>query len=116
MAKVLVLYYSSYGHVETMATAARAEYRDLLETEGFVSYFEQATPITVIEDLNMGSRPASRSDERTVADLRAIPWVFSWTQSRCILPGWYALATGVDAYLERSSVVENNRWLRLLLG
>ncbi|WP_224268220.1 phosphoenolpyruvate carboxylase [Haloprofundus salinisoli] len=86
--------------MDTMSTAARQEYRDLLETEGFVSYFEQATPITVIENLNLGSRPASRSGERTVEDLRAIPWVFSWTQSRCILPGWYALAAGVDAYLE----------------
>ncbi|MFC6615629.1 phosphoenolpyruvate carboxylase [Halopenitus salinus] len=86
--------------MDEMADAARAEYRDLLETDGFVSYFEQATPITVIENLNLGSRPASRSDERTVEDLRAIPWVFSWTQSRCILPGWYAIATGVDAYLD----------------
>ena len=86
--------------METMADAARREYRDLLESDGFVQYFEQATPITVIEDLDLGSRPASRSGERTVEDLRAIPWVFSWTQSRCILPGWYALATGVEAYLE----------------
>ncbi|EMA42621.1 phosphoenolpyruvate carboxylase [Halobiforma nitratireducens] len=86
--------------METMADAARREYRDLLESDGFVRYFEQATPITVIEDLNLGSRPASRSGERTVEDLRAIPWVFSWTQSRCILPGWYALAAGIDAYLE----------------
>ncbi len=83
----------------TAASAAREEYRDLLETEGFVSYFEQTTPITAIEDLNLGSRPASRSGERQVEDLRAIPWVFSWTQSRCILPGWYSLATGLDAYL-----------------
>lgn len=60
--------------METDADAARAEYRVLLETEGFVSYFEQATPITIIEDLNLGSRPAPRSDERTVEDLRAIPW------------------------------------------
>ncbi|MDJ1433783.1 phosphoenolpyruvate carboxylase [Halostagnicola sp. A-GB9-2] len=86
--------------MEIMADTARQEYRDLLESEGFVQYFEQATPITVIEDLNLGSRPASRSGERTVEDLRAIPWVFSWTQSRCILPGWYALATGIEAYLE----------------
>jgi phosphoenolpyruvate carboxylase len=86
--------------METMADAARTAYRDLLETEGFVSYFEAATPIAVIEELNLGSRPASRSGERTVEDLRAIPWVFSWTQSRCILPGWYGLATGIDAYLE----------------
>jgi phosphoenolpyruvate carboxylase len=90
--------------MDAMATAARAEYRDLLDTDGFVSYFEQATPITVIEDLNLGSRPASRSGERTVEDLRAIPWVFSWTQSRCILPGWYALATGFDAFLEEGDV------------
>ncbi|ELY62925.1 phosphoenolpyruvate carboxylase [Natrinema versiforme] len=86
--------------METMADAARQEYRDLLESEGFVQYFEQATPIRVIEDLDLGSRPASRSGERTVEDLRAIPWVFSWTQSRCILPGWYAIATGIEAYLE----------------
>ncbi|SIR26899.1 Phosphoenolpyruvate carboxylase, type 1 [Haladaptatus litoreus] len=88
---------------ETMdiaADTARDAYRDLLESDGFVSYFEQATPIQVIEDLNLGSRPASRSGERTVEDLRAIPWVFSWTQSRCILPGWYALAVGLDAVIE----------------
>ena len=85
---------------ETMADAAREAYLDLLETEGFVEYFGQATPISVIEELNLGSRPASRSGERTVEDLRAIPWVFSWTQSRCILPGWYGIAAGVEAYLE----------------
>ncbi|SDM56033.1 Phosphoenolpyruvate carboxylase, type 1 [Halogranum gelatinilyticum] len=86
--------------MDLMCDAARAEYRDLLNTDGFVSYFEQATPITVIEDLNLGSRPASRSGERTVEDLRAIPWVFSWTQSRCILPGWYSLASGLQDYLD----------------
>jgi len=86
--------------METAADAAREAYRDLLDTEGFVSYFEQATPITVIEDLNLGSRPASRTGERTVEDLRAIPWVFSWTQARCIVPGWYSLAAGLDAYLD----------------
>ncbi|WP_135830573.1 phosphoenolpyruvate carboxylase [Halorussus halobius] len=83
----------------TAADAAREAYRDLLESEGFVTYFGEATPISVIEELNLGSRPASRSGERTVEDLRAIPWVFSWTQARCILPGWYSLATGLDAYL-----------------
>ena len=93
----------------TAADAARNEYRDLLDTEGFVSYFESATPITVIEDLNLGSRPASRSGERTVEDLRAIPWVFSWTQARCILPGWYALATGFQAYIDEGGDVETLR-------
>ncbi|AFZ71699.1 phosphoenolpyruvate carboxylase [Natronobacterium gregoryi] len=92
--------------METMADAARQEYRDLLESDGFVQYFEQATPITVIENLNLGSRPASRSGERTVEDLRAIPWVFSWTQCRCILPGWYAVAAGIDAYLDAGGSTE----------
>ncbi len=85
--------------MDRMADAAREAYRDLLETDGFVRFFEEATPITVIEELDLGSRPASRTGERTVEDLRAIPWVFSWTQARCILPGWYGLATGIDAYL-----------------
>jgi phosphoenolpyruvate carboxylase len=95
--------------METMASAARAEYRDLLESEGFVTYFGRATPIGVIEDLNLGSRPASRSGERAVEDLRAIPWVFSWTQSRCILTGWYALATGLDAYLDAGGDLDTLR-------
>jgi phosphoenolpyruvate carboxylase len=92
--------------METAADAARDAYRDLLETEGFVAYFEAATPIRIIEDLNLGSRPASRSGERTVEDLRAIPWVFSWTQARCILPGWYSLASGLSAYLDAGGDLE----------
>jgi phosphoenolpyruvate carboxylase len=92
--------------METAAPAARKEYRDLLETDGFVDFFEQATPITVIENLNMGSRPASRSGDRSVEDLRAIPWVFSWTQARCIIPGWYSIATGLNAYLEDGGDIE----------
>ncbi|ELZ32948.1 phosphoenolpyruvate carboxylase [Halogeometricum pallidum JCM 14848] len=95
--------------MDAMATTARAEYRDLLESEGFVSYFGQATPIGVIEDLNLGSRPASRSGERTVEDLRAIPWVFSWTQSRCIITGWYALGTGIQTYLDEGGDVDTLR-------
>ena len=93
----------------TIADAARTTYQDLLDTEGFVSYFEQATPITVIEELNMGSRPASRSGERTVEDLRAIPWVFSWTQSRCILPGWYGLGAGIETYLDEGGSTDTLR-------
>ncbi|MFC6799961.1 phosphoenolpyruvate carboxylase [Haladaptatus sp. DYSN1] len=90
--------------METAADVARDAYRSLLATDGFVQYLEQATPITVIEELNLGSRPASRSGERTVEDLRAIPWVFSWTQTRCILPGWYSLAAGLNAALETTDI------------
>jgi len=92
--------------MEKSAPAAREEYQDLLQTDGFVDYFEQATPITVIENLNMGSRPASRSEDRSVEDLRAIPWVFSWTQARCIIPGWYSIATGLNAYLDDGGDIE----------
>ncbi|RLM57293.1 phosphoenolpyruvate carboxylase [Halobellus sp. Atlit-31R] len=92
--------------MDEMAATARQQYRDLLESDGFVTYFGQATPIGVIEDLNLGSRPASRSGERTVEDLRAIPWVFSWTQSRCILPGWYALGTGIQTYLDEGGDID----------
>jgi len=95
--------------METAAEAAREEYVDLLESDGFVDFFETATPITVIENLNLGSRPASRSEERDVDDLRAIPWVFSWTQARCILPGWYSLATGIEAYLDAGGDIETLR-------
>jgi len=92
--------------MEIAAEAAREKYESLLQTEGFVDFFEQATPITVIENLNMGSRPASRSGDRSVDDLRAIPWVFSWTQARCIITGWYSIATGIQAYLDEGGDVE----------
>ena len=92
--------------METASEAARQKYESLLQTEGFVEFFEQATPISVIENLNMGSRPASRSGDRSVEDLRAIPWVFSWTQARCIIPGWYSIATGLQAYLDDGGDVE----------
>ncbi|WP_144903733.1 phosphoenolpyruvate carboxylase [Halobellus captivus] len=95
--------------MDEMATTARKQYRDLLESDGFVTYFGQATPIGVIENLNLGSRPASRSGERTVEDLRAIPWVFSWTQSRCIITGWYALGTGIQSYLDGGGDLETLR-------
>ncbi|MFB6162492.1 MAG: phosphoenolpyruvate carboxylase [Halococcoides sp.] len=92
--------------METASEAARETYRALLEDESFVPYFEQATPITVIEDLNMGSRPASRSVERSLDDLRSIPWVFSWTQARCIVPGWYSVGTGLQTYLDEGGDIE----------
>ena len=95
--------------METTADAARSAYRDLLEADGFVDYFEQSTPISVIDELNLGSRPTSRTGARRPEDLRAIPWVFSWTQSRCIIPGWYALGTGIDAYLDAGGSMETLR-------
>lgn len=71
-------------------------YRDLVyNTDGFLDYFKQSTVISEIASLNIGSRPASRKADWTIEDLRAIPWVFSWAQSRVMLPGWYGFGTAV---------------------
>ncbi|MDP3270214.1 phosphoenolpyruvate carboxylase [Limnobacter sp.] len=71
-------------------------YRDLVyNTDGFLDYFKQSTVISEIASLNIGSRPASRKANWTIEDLRAIPWVFSWAQSRVMLPGWYGFGTAV---------------------
>jgi phosphoenolpyruvate carboxylase len=71
-------------------------YRSLIETEGFVTFFRQATPIDVIEQTQLGSRPSRREGAGTLDDLRAIPWVFSWSQARFHLPGWYGVGTALD--------------------
>src|SRR6185503_6692797 len=81
-----------------LAAAAWRSYRSLVyETPGFESYFRQATPLTEIADLKIGSRPASRSQSPRIEDLRAIPWVFSWSQARVMLPGWYGFGTAAAA-------------------
>jgi phosphoenolpyruvate carboxylase len=61
-----------------------------------VSFFEQATPLSEISQLQIGSRPARRHETRRIEDLRAIPWVFAWTQSRFLLPGWYGVGAGLQ--------------------
>jgi len=78
-------------------------YRGLVyETDGFLDYFWNATVINEIATLNIGSRPASRTKSRRIEDLRAIPWVFSWAQSRLMLPGWYGFGSAINAYLKNS--------------
>ncbi|WP_104697857.1 MULTISPECIES: phosphoenolpyruvate carboxylase [unclassified Helicobacter] len=78
-------------------------YRRLVyETKGFIDYFKQATPIEFIQHLNLGSRPSKRKDTQRVEDLRAIPWVFAWTQNRSIIPAWYGLGSGLEAIKDRS--------------
>ena len=83
--------------MEAMSATAFAAYRNLVyETPGFVQFFRTATPITEIADLNVGSRPASRKKSDAIEDLRAIPWVFSWSLSRIMLPGWYGFGAAVE--------------------
>jgi phosphoenolpyruvate carboxylase len=89
-------------------------YRELVEADGFVAFFRQATPIDVIERTRIGSRPARRMGRETIEDLRAIPWVFSWCQARFHLPGWYGVGTALD-WLRRERPEEWDR-LREQLG
>jgi phosphoenolpyruvate carboxylase len=77
-----------------------AAYRSLVyETPGFEDYFFEATPISEIAQLNIGSRPASRKASRNIEDLRAIPWGFSWGQSRVNLPGWYGFGAALEQFI-----------------
>jgi phosphoenolpyruvate carboxylase len=78
-----------------MAGRSFAAYRELVDQPGFIGYFSQTTPIDEIETLPIASRPSRRRGERTLDDLRAIPWVFAWTQSRCMIPAWYGLGTAL---------------------
>ena len=81
--------------MDVIAAESRNAYRKLVyETPDFYEYFRLATPIDLIERMRIGSRPSSRRTQSGIRDLRAIPWVFSWTQSRCMLPGWFGIGTG----------------------
>jgi phosphoenolpyruvate carboxylase len=87
--------------LDQLATVARQYYRALVyETPGFVDYFRQATPINELSRLNIGSRPASRKRGDRIEDLRAIPWVFSWMQSRHTLPGWYGIGIALETFVQ----------------
>ncbi len=81
--------------MDRLAEDSRRAYRDLVEAEGFLDFFAQATPIDLIEQSRHGSRPARRTGRRTLGDLRAIPWVFAWNQSRFLLPGWFGLGAAL---------------------
>jgi phosphoenolpyruvate carboxylase len=96
--------------LDELAATSRAAYRRLVDEPGFVGFFRLATPIDEIATLRLGSRPAARgrvsepaaipaaAQTRSIADLRAIPWVFAWSQARIELPGWFGLGSALDAY------------------
>jgi len=88
--------------MDVIAAESRAAYRKLIyDAPGFYDYFRSATPIDVIERMRIGSRPSARRSQSGIEDLRAIPWVFAWTQSRFTLPGWYGLGTGLAKAIEQ---------------
>lgn len=90
----------AYAVLDELAELARVAYADLVhDTPGFVDYFEASTPVAEIGALNIGSRPASRKPTQAISDLRAIPWVLSWSQSRVMLPGWYGTGTAFEKWV-----------------
>jgi phosphoenolpyruvate carboxylase len=85
--------------MDALSERSYAAYRSLVyETPGFADYFRASTPIAELAELNIGSRPASRTASQRIEDLRAIPWVFSWSLCRLMLPGWYGFGTAVEAW------------------
>jgi phosphoenolpyruvate carboxylase len=95
----------SWGEaMQHLAECARRAYRALVyEHPRFLEYFRSATPISEIGRLKIGSRPVSRKNSDRIEDLRAIPWVFSWMQSRHTLPGWYGLGSALDDFVAREN-------------
>lgn len=88
--------------MDSMAATSRHAYRSLVYGDDrFIPYFQSATPIAEISRLQIGSRPASRRKSDRIEDLRAIPWVFSWMQSRHTLPGWYGLGSAVEHFINK---------------
>jgi phosphoenolpyruvate carboxylase len=84
------------GLMERLARDSKATYRGLLESDGFVPFFRQATAIDVLERSGIGSRPTRRTGMASLQDLRAIPWVFSWSQARFFLPAWFGAGSALE--------------------
>jgi len=96
--------------MEALSETSRAVYGKLVQRAELVSYLQQASPLEELALLNIGSRPARRFGAQTLADLRAIPWVFAWAQNRHIMPGWYGVGSGLAAFV----AVRQERGLALL--
>jgi len=95
--------------LEYLGSESHKFYVQLLQNEHFLEFYQQATPIDVIEESKIGSRPARRTGKRTFADLRAIPWVFSWGQSRYHITSWY----GVGSTLEKMLTEQPEKYKKL---
>jgi len=100
----------AYAVLDEVATLAHRAYAELVhETPGFVEYFKASTPVSEIGSLNIGSRPTSRKPTSSIADLRAIPWVLAWSQSRVMLPGWYGTGSAFEQWIAAGPESETDR-------
>jgi phosphoenolpyruvate carboxylase len=85
---------------DELAATSQAAYRQLVyDTPGFTDWFREITPVVELSTMNIGSRPASRTNSGRIEDLRAIPWVFSWSQCRLMLPGWFGVGSAVTDWV-----------------
>jgi phosphoenolpyruvate carboxylase len=80
--------------------------KHILEDQGVVTYFEQSTPVGELENAKIGSRPSRRNASTRLSDLRAIPWVFGWTQSRLLVPAWFGVGFSLEQFLEKPGALE----------
>jgi phosphoenolpyruvate carboxylase len=106
----LIPVHEFYEAMEALSGTAWSAYRKLMELPTMLSYLQDSSPLEELSLLNIGSRPARRTQAKTLADLRAIPWVFAWTQNRHMLSGWYGVGSGIKAFLD----VRKERGLELL--
>jgi phosphoenolpyruvate carboxylase len=86
--------------MEALSGAAQAAYRQLVEHPDLLLYYQAASPLEELALLNIGSRPARRFGAKSLGDLRAIPWVFAWSQNRHFVPGWYGVGSGIQTFLD----------------
>jgi phosphoenolpyruvate carboxylase len=86
--------------MEALSGAAQASYRGLIDHPDLLTYYQAASPLEELSMLNLGSRPARRFGARSLSDLRAIPWVFAWSQNRHFVPGWYGVGSGILTFLQ----------------
>jgi phosphoenolpyruvate carboxylase len=100
------------GVMTELSDIAFGKYRSLVTLPQFLSFFHETTPIDQVGALNIGSRPARRKATQDISDLRAIPWVFAWTQSRVNLPSWYGVGTALETWMAAGDQLERRATLR----
>ena len=90
--------------LDALSDSSQKAYQALLKSDGFIEFYRQATPIDALENARIGSRPPRRTGKKShsISDLRAIPWVFSWTQARYYLPGWFGVGSALSELKENS--------------
>jgi phosphoenolpyruvate carboxylase len=86
--------------IEKISQKSQVVYNNFISEKNFIKNYQSFTPIDLISSLQIGSRPVSRKDTKSIKDLRAIPWVFSWMQTRLLLPGWFGVGSAIDSYIK----------------